>query len=425
MPLQLRPRRADHRSSGRLLRPVALAASVAVVAGQPVAWAQTTQGEALTFGTAMDLAVTNNLELAAARRGRAIRESELRSAREYPNPDLSFEAARDVPHETLSLGLPLELFGRRSRRIDLAREQLKLADLDEKTALQKLRREVRLAFYGLLGADEAVTLARTLVDVSERLKQAAEARFQEGAAPRLDGMQAELALARAQAEFDLARSARRGTQAELNALLNRPADQPTAVAGDLANAPALPDPAHATALAAASNLELLAAEREAAIEERRLRLLKAERLPAPVLSLGADLDAPGEFEIGPRAGLSLAVPLFSRNQGAIAGSLARIGQQQLRRDALRRTTEAKVVAALARAEAQRAQAEGFRRTLVPTATQIEGLAEESYRLGRTPLVAVLDAQRSLRDVKSDALQSLLAFQAAIADLEDVLGAPIE
>ena len=73
----------------------------------------------------------------------------------------------------------------------------------------------------------------------------------------------------------------------------------------------------------------------------------------------------------------------------------------------------------------RDQAEAYGRQLVPTAVAIEALAEESYALGRTPVLAVLDAQRSLREVRSESLQAQVALQSALADLEDVLGGPIE
>jgi cobalt-zinc-cadmium efflux system outer membrane protein len=378
----------------------------------------------LTFRAALDLAIANNLDLAAARRGRAVREAEVRSAGQHPNPDLVFETTRDTPHQMLSLDIPIELW-KRSRRLDLAREQLTLADVDDRAALQTLRRGVRMAFYGLLAAEEGAGLAKTMQDVAERVRQVAQARFEAGAAPRLDVMQAELGVARTRADLELAQSARRSAQAELNALLNRPPAQALAVVGDLAEAAPLPSVEEGTARAASSNVELLAAEREVTIEQRRLGLLKAERFPTPVFSLGAVLNAPGEYDVGYRAGLSLAIPLFSRNQGEIAGSLARADQARLRRDALRRAVEAKVLATHGRAEAQRAQVEAYRRTLVPTATTIESLAEESYRLGRSSVLIVLDAQRSLRDMKSDYFQSLLAFQSALADLEDVLGGPIE
>jgi cobalt-zinc-cadmium efflux system outer membrane protein len=378
----------------------------------------------LDFRAALDLAVARNLELRAARLGRAVREAEVKTAGQHPNPDLVFESTRDTPHQMLSLDVPFEPW-KRSARVDLAKEELFLADVEDAAALLALRRKVRLAFYGLLAAEEEASLAQSMHEVANRVREVAQARFDEGAAPRLDVMQADLGRARATAELELARSARRSAEAELNALLDRPPAQPIAVTGDLAVAATLPTLEEALARATAANGELRTAEREVAIEGRRLGLLKAERIPTPVLSLGAVFNAPGEFDVGYRAGLSLALPIFSRNQGEIAGSLVKADQARLRRDALRRSVEARTLAGHARAEAQLTQATTFRETLVPTATLIESLAEEGYRLGRNPILSVLDAQRSLRDVKADYLASMLALQTALADLEDVLGGPID
>ncbi len=90
-----------------------------------------------------------------------------------------------------------------------------------------------------------------------------------------------------------------------------------------------------------------------------------------------------------------------------------------------RRLEARVFAAIERADAQRTQVNVFATTIVPTATSLQSLAEESYRLGRSSILAALDAQRSLRDVKFDYLQALLSLQSAVADLEDILGGPIQ
>jgi cobalt-zinc-cadmium efflux system outer membrane protein len=378
----------------------------------------------LTFQSALDLAIANNLDLAVARRGRAVREAGVKTAGQHPNPDLVFESTKDTPHQMLSLDIPFEPW-RRSARIDLAREELKLSDVDDAAAMQALRRRVRVTFYGLLAAEEGMTLAESMVEVAARVREVAQARFEEGAAPRLDVMQADLGLARAKADLELVRSARLSVQAELNGLLNRPPNRPLAVAGDLSAGAPLPTVDQALARATAGNAELRAAEREVVIEDRRQGLLKAERFPTPVFSLGAVFNAPGEFDVGYRAGLSLAVPIFDRNQGQIAGSLALADQARTRRDALRRSVEAKAFAAHVRALGQRAQVAAYRETLVPTATTIESLAEEGYRLGRSPVLAVLDAQRTLRDAKSEYLSSFLSLQSALADLEDVLGGPIE
>jgi cobalt-zinc-cadmium efflux system outer membrane protein len=238
-------------------------------------------------------------------------------------------------------------------------------------------------------------------------------------------MEAELSVVRARAEMDLARSARRATQADLNALLNRPPGMTLSLAGEASDTPVLPTIDRAVAEALSSNLDLRAIDREAAMEDRQLSLLKAERAPTPMFTAGVALNAPGEFDVGAHAGVSLAIPLFSRNQAEIAGSMARSDTIRARRDAVRRQVEAGVFAALERVTAQKAQVEAFRETLVPTATTIQGLVEESYRLGRDSILTTLVAQRALRDVKTEYLEALLALQAAVADLEDILGSSIQ
>ena len=122
--------------------------------------------------------------------------------------------------------------------------------------------------------------------------------------------------------------------------------------------------------------------------------------------------------------VSVAIPLFSRNQGEIAASMATTDTIKARREATRRQVEAGVFAAFERVSAQKARADAFRTALVPIAVAIQGLAEESYRLGRDSILSALLAQRALRDVKSEYFEALLALQAAVADLEDILGAPI-
>ena len=419
-----------HAAPFRTTRAVGLWVALALAGAAPLA----AQGTAppsppaqapLSFRAAMDLAISTNLELAAVRRARAIREADVRAAGQRANPEFSAEITRDSPHGDLTIGYPVDIGGVRSRRVALAKEALAMADVDEAAATRDLRRRVRLAFYGLLAADERLALADSMLKLAERVKDVAQARFEEGAAPRLDVMEAELSAVRARAEMDLARSARRATQAELNALLNRPPGMTLSLEGEAFDTPALPTMDRAVAEALSSNLDLRTLDRDAAIEDRQLSLLKAERIPTPMFTGGVALNAPGEFDVGAHAGVSLAIPLFSRNQGEIAGSMARTDTIRARRDAVRRQVEAAVFAALERVTAQKAQVEAFRATLVPTATTIQGLVEESYRLGRDSILTTLVAQRALRDVKTEYLEALLALQAAVADLEDILGSSIQ
>jgi cobalt-zinc-cadmium efflux system outer membrane protein len=378
----------------------------------------------LTYQQALDLATSRNLGVDAARRARTIREAGIRVAGQRPNPNASFEISRDTPHESVVFDLPIELGGKRARRLDLAKEELTLADVDVQAELRAVRRELRQSFYSVIAADERVRLAESLLDIARRVLDAAQARFETGAAPRLDALQAELGVARAETDLDLARGTRAFEQARLNGVLNLPPQQALVLAGTLSDGLTTIAYEQALGLALTSNVDLVALDRQIAIEERRINLLRAERTPTPIFSVSGLFNNPPDFTVGQAAGVSVELPLFSRNQGQIAQSIATTTQLRGRRDATRRTIENAVYGTIARIDAGRRQLGSFEQRLVPTATTLQELAEESYRAGRTSVLGVLDAQRSLRDLRRDALQAALDLQLSLADLEEILGTTI-
>src|SRR5919201_7003177 len=375
----------------------------------------------LTYTQAVELASARNLQIQAARRARAIREGAIRTARQILNPDVTVELTQDVPHQLFTVGVPVEVGGKRSRRIDLAREELTLADIDLQTEARAVRRELRTAFYSLIAADERVRLAENVLDISRRVREAAQARFDTGAAPRLEVLQADLGVTRAEADLELARSTRASEQATLNGVLDLPPQQALLVSGALSDQVRAISYDEALAIATASSVDLLALDRQIAVEQRRLDLIKAERVPTPVFSVSGLFNAPGEYVSAVGAGISMTVPIFYRKQGEIAASIATTAQLRTRRDATRRTIENDVFGTIARIDAERRQVEAFDQRLVPTAANLESLAEEAYRAGRTSVLALLDAQRNLRDLRRDALQAELDLQLSFAQLEELLG----
>jgi len=379
----------------------------------------------LTYEQALALATTRNLNLEAARRQRTIREAAIRTARQAPNPGVAVEVTRDSPHQVFTFDLPVELGGKRARRIDLATEELTLADVDLQTELRAVRRDLRQAFYSLIAADERVRLNESVLDIARRVRDAAQGRFDAGASPRLEVLQADLGVTRAEADLELARSTRAAVQAGLNSVLNLPPQQALALTGSLFEHLAAISYEQALTLATASNTDLLSLDRQIAVEERRVQMLRAERTPTPIFSVSGLFNNPPEFGAAPAAGVSLEIPLFSRNQGPIAASIATTAQLRAKREATRRTVENAVYGTIARIDAERRQLEAYRQRLVPTATDLETLAEESYRAGRTSVLGVLDAQRSLRDLTREALQAALGLQLSLADLEELLGTDIK
>ena len=80
---------------------------------------------------------------------------------------------RDSPHQALLIEQPLELGSKRGRRIDVAREEGVLTDVEIGALARQVRRNTREAFYrALLTRPETERLGR-VVQLAERLEQIA------------------------------------------------------------------------------------------------------------------------------------------------------------------------------------------------------------------------------------------------------------
>jgi outer membrane protein TolC len=164
---------------------------------------------------------------------------------------------------------------------------------------------------------------------------------------------------------------------------------------------------------------------EKKVEESRRSLLKAERIPNLDLEAGVDFNAPKDFRYGPRGQISIGLPLFTRNQGEIAQSLANERVLEAETAATERSVSARVEAGFYDLEAQRTQVQLYRDRLLPVAHQLESMAEESYRAGKTGILTAIQAQQAVQSVESSYLQSLEQLQGFYAGLEETVGGAVD
>jgi cobalt-zinc-cadmium efflux system outer membrane protein len=383
------------------------------------------QGARLSLQAALDLAAKQNLDLIAARQRRAVALAGVLIARQRPNPIFNFTALRDTPHEGLFIDQPFEIGGKRGRRIEVANQVGALTDLEITGWERQVRRKTREAYFQLSFTQAESARLRHLLELAQRLDQIARERFEAGDVPQLEVIQAGLEVARAQSEYKVAQQEERVSLSQLNALLNEPATtswQLVEMLRDLPPTVVLPELVQS---AYNSNPALQHVAQEQKVEESRRGLLKAERIPNLDFEYGMDFNAPHDFRAGPRGQITMALPLFARNQGEIAQSLATQRVLNAEEAATKRSVAALVETAYFDLDARRTQAETYRDSLVPIAQKLEGLAEESYRAGKADILMVLTAQRNVQDVERNYLQSLLSVQNAFAGLEELVGTPID
>ncbi len=379
----------------------------------------------LTLQSALELADKQNLDLAAARRRRAVALAGIQIAKQRPNPSVNFSALRDTPHESLFFTQPLELGPKRQRRIEVARQEGALTDAEIAVLARLVRRTAREAFYRALLARAETERLGGVLKLTQRLKQIAQDRFEVGDVAQLEVIQADLEASRAQADFEVAQQRERVSLSQLNALLNEPASTAWELTGGLAET--LPDISQEELFrrAANSNPELQRLAQEQKVEQSRRELLKAERIPNLDLEFGADFNSPPDFRTGPRSQVTLEMPLFTRNQGQIAQSVASEQVFANEATAAARAIQGRVDAGYLDFQAQRTQVTLYRDRLLPVARQAEGLAEESYRAGKVGILAVIAAERDVQEADRTYLDSLFTLQSIFAALEETVGEPLD
>ena len=377
----------------------------------------------LTLRAAIDRAMAANATLAAARLRGPINLANLAVARERLNPEAAFELEKETPKEAYGLAVPLELGGKRARRIDVAEATIRAGEAELAATVAQVRNDVRRAYFGQLVAEQRLTILREQRDISMRTHDTAQARLDAGDVPRLEVMQAQLALAATENEATAAEGTAAAARAMLNALLAQPLDTPTVLSTTVDETTPL-ETQPALALAQTASAELISLDRQ--IEAQRARILLAQALRVPDLIPAFTLThrAEPEFNWGWRAGAAVTLPLFTSHRAGVLVEQTTLEQLMAQRQATLLRIQGEVTAASQRAQAQRDLFVRYRDQIIPQAQQVEQLAQDAYQLGQTGIGPLLLALQATRDVRLRSLDAIDQFQTALADLERAIGAPL-
>ncbi|MCA1814973.1 MAG: TolC family protein [Acidobacteria bacterium] len=385
----------------------------------------TAQEDGLSFEQLYEIAARDNLHLRAVRARHAVAEAGVRIAGERPNPELNVAYTRSEPRLNTTVTQPIEIGGQRARRVEVARNELRLSDMDVDAALRDLRHDLRVAYFNLALARNARDLGRRVVEQANRLVGIAEARFAAGDVARFEVLQARLAAARAAADLTRLENNERVALAAINQLLNRAPDAPLPLAVSLFVARPPVSTPQLIGQSLAQNVELRQAEQQIATEQSRLRLARAERIPTPSIGPGIEaIDPSLPHNYAWTMQVTVPLPVFNRGNAEVARSNALVEQLTLERDDARQRISALIGQASLRLEAARQQVDLYETRLLPDAERVRALAEEAYRAGETGLLPVIDAQRSALEIRQGYLQALFDYQSALADLEQTAGVPL-
>lgn len=376
----------------------------------------------LTLKAALELALGANPELSAAGRELEAFEATIVQARVRPNPEISTlidDTRRATRTTTLQLNQPIELGGKRAARIEAAERGRDAASLELDAKRAGIHAAVTAAFFDVLVAQERLRLAQASVELAQRATGAASRRVAAGKVSPVEETKARVAEAGVRVEITLAVSDLATARKRLAATWGNPSPRFERAKGDPEALPALPALADMNSRLATSP-NLLRARIEVDRRQALAEIERSRRIPDVTVSLGARRNE----ELGLNQavlGASIPIPVFNRNQGNLLEALRRTDKARDELSAAEIRLSNELAAAYERLNAARQEVESLRRDILPGAQSAFDAATKGFELGKFSFLEVLDAQRTLFQVKSQYLRALAEAHRSAAEIERILG----
>jgi len=365
--------------------------------------------------------------IAADRASIKVAEAERITAQTLPNPSLSYGGTHLV--SGLSTGAvtqhqvvyeqPLLIGHQRPAReaeadLNVAAER---ARVDETLAQRRLA--VRQAFATLLSKQQQLQVSQQSLSDLERVVQVVRGRAEAGERSRYDVARVDTETETLRVEIMNAEADVEEAAGQLATLLGLPGWSPRGIGTlDPDNLPT--EPNQLWDIATTRRPSLVALRQQQAASQGGIMLARRERLPVPVVSGGAQLthDVTGASAF---FGLSLPLPIFDKNQGAIAKAEAQLDADTLTLTAELQETRADVERAAKTLLARRQALERLEGSVVQHIPVLRQMAEDAYREGSGDILDLLDAMRSQRAIQVSHVQQLESVKLAEETVRAVTG----
>ncbi|MEN6537231.1 MAG: TolC family protein [Bryobacteraceae bacterium] len=396
----------------------------------------------------VDLALSRNADLMAARQRTAEAQGLLLQSELRPNPTLEASVANGAvlksPGEreyTLGYSHTFELGGKRERRVAVGRLGVDLVQLLIADRERQLKADVKTRFGEALAAVRNLESARRTLDLNQQSLRIAAARTKQGESASLEQALIQVEVNRMRADCLLFANQVERTLLELKTLTGMRPDEQLQLSGNLAGPANGAQLADVLTRALASRPDLQAARLEENMGEAEVQLAKTEVVPN-LVATGRYSRSSSRFDqfglIGANgplaplrdtdnvlaAGVSITLPVRNRNQGNIQAAVARQQAARLRVRALEQSVCGEVEAAHSRYETARQALTLFNDGVVKQSEDNVRVLMSAYNQGELPLLNVINEQRRLVDTQKAYSELLRESYLAAVDLERAVGTPL-
>ena len=369
--------------------------------------------------------LTQSLNLHIANDEAQARRYQVKQASLYPNPGLSYEVENFAGNnnwkgwnnreERYFYSQLFETAGKRNLRTQVASYQFYASlvgyDVSKLIVLNRLNR----TFINVVAAQELLKITQDQAEIAKEVLRVATKKVEAGKVSLIQQNKAEVAYSTTLIAMERAVVELKNAKKRLSLLWSQPCpdfEKASFPFFDISR-PISFEQCLADLCNQAEVVQSLYANQSA---KKNWRLEKANRIPDVTIQVGYKANYEDNNQ-GLIAGISIPIPLFNQNQGNIGRAyfdMLKTGDQGRQ---LWLVLESKL--SISHEELVRAydEAERIKNISLPSATQAFELAQKGYREGKFEYLDVLDAQRTLFEVKERYIQALVSYHTRRADID--------
>ncbi|NNL87959.1 MAG: efflux transporter outer membrane subunit, partial [Marinicaulis sp.] len=321
-----------------------------------------------------------------------------------------------------SASYQLDLFGQNRADRAAARASFDSQAFDQRGLELTVASDVAFTYFSILATRERLDVARSNLEISERIFDIVKTRYEAGAVSRFDLASQEASLANARSRVPQLEQQRISLETALSVLLGRPPQGYLAPDGEILTlAPPAINPGMPSELLL-RRPDLLSAEAQLRAADANVAAAQAAFFPSIDLSAGVNAGLTGGTSVIGSLASSLAAPIFSggRLEGSLDSAEARVEQQiaRYRQATLNALRDVDVsLSALSTAEQREEQLIVAR----DASQESLSLAEIRYRTGADDLTSLLNAQSTFFNASDSLVQGRLDRLSAAIDLYVAIG----
>lgn len=385
--------------------------------------------ETINLKECIEIAIENNLQIATARKELGTAEADrIKASLLLPsNPKLdSRVGTRNSPSPesrhtdySVSLSQEFQVYGQRRKRINISDKKMERMKYEIADVERNVIAKVKTVFYEALAASKVVKLHESVESIFEKLWDATRERFNAGAIAALELNSIKIGYGQAKQQLLVAKSNYQNSLLNLKLLLGKPGDEVLNIEGDLHFEKLQINMEDILTSAYKERPDLRAKEFENERASQEISLRKVEIIPNPEFSGFFSREEGTDDIFGGQ--VSISIPVWDRKQSELkmAKTVKDMASINIKQKQLEIQKEVEI--AYQTFMAAKGGIAIYTDEIIPQVDESLRLNEISYQEGNTSFIEFLTMQKNLIETRVAYLNTLLAYNRAIINLETVSG----